>query len=114
MQTDPARVRLQDPGNPDNCPVFALHNIYSEDDTKEWAIAGCRAASIGCVDCKKPLMDAINAEQEVYRQRAQQFEDDPDLVQAIVQEGSDKARAVARETLEDVKEAVGMARRWVK
>ena len=111
MQTDPARVRLQDPGNPDNCPVFALHNIYSEDDTKEWAIAGCRAASIGCVDCKKPLMDAINAEQEVYRQRAQQFEDDPDLVQAIVQEGSDKARAVARETLEDVKEAVGMARR---
>ena len=111
MQTDPARVRLQDPGNPANCPVFALHQIYSDEATCAWASAGCQAASIGCVDCKKPLIDAINEEQAVYRQRAQQFEDDPDLVHAIIQEGSDRARAAARETLEDVKEAVGMGRR---
>ena len=111
MQTDPARVRLQDPGDPANCPVFALHQIYSDEQTCAWASAGCQAASIGCVDCKKPLIDAINEEQAVYRQRAQQFEDDPDLVHAIIQEGSDRARAAARETLEDVKEAVGMGRR---
>ncbi len=110
MQTDPARVRLQDPGEPGNCPVFALHEVYSDEATRTWAAEGCRAASIGCVDCKKPLMRAINEEQEEYRQRAVQFEEDPDLVNAIIQEGSDKARAVARETLEDVKEAIGLVR----
>jgi tryptophanyl-tRNA synthetase len=108
MQTDPARGRRSDPGEPTNCPVFALHEIYSDDDTKAWAAAGCRAASIGCVDCKQPLTDAINAEQAVYIQRAQQFEEDPDLVHAILQEGSDKARTIARETLDDVKEAIGI------
>lgn len=111
MQTDPARVRLTDPGDPRNCPVFALHEVYSENDTLEWAAEGCRSAGIGCIDCKGPLIDAINAEQEIYRQRAQQFEEDPDLVHAIIQEGSDKARAEARETLDDVKEAVGIAHR---
>lgn len=108
MQTDPARVRLTDPGEPDNCPAFALHLVYSDEDVCAWAAKGCRSASIGCVDCKKPLIEAINAEQAVFRERAQQFEEDPDLVQAILQEGSDKARAIARETMEDVKEAVGI------
>ena len=104
-------MRLTDPGDPRNCPVFALHEVYSENETLEWAAEGCRSAGIGCIDCKGPLIDAINAEQEVYRQRAQQFEEDPDLVHAIIQEGSDKARAEARETLDDVKEAVGIAHR---
>lgn len=111
MQTDPARVRLTDPGDPGNCPVFALHEVYSENETLEWCAEGCRTAGIGCIDCKRPLTESINAEQEVYRQRAQQFEEDPDLVHAIIQEGSDKARAEARETLDDVKEAVGIAHR---
>jgi tryptophanyl-tRNA synthetase len=111
MQTDPARARRTDPGNPENCPVFALHEVYSDEDTRAWAAGGCRSASIGCVDCKKPLTDAVNEEQDVMRQRAQQFEEDPDLVHAIIQEGSDKARGIARETLEDVKEAVGIAHR---
>jgi len=111
MQTDPARVRLTDPGEPNNCPVFALHQVYSDEQVCDWAAAGCRSAGIGCVDCKQPLMDAINEEQAVFRQRAQQFEDDPDLVHAILQEGADKARAITRETLEDVKEAVGLNRR---
>ena len=111
MRTDPARVRLQDPGDPANCPVFALHQIYSDDDVRDWATTGCKTAGIGCIECKKPLMDAINAEQGVYRRRAQKFEEDPDLVYAILQEGSDKARAVARETLDDVKEAIGITRR---
>ena len=111
MQTDPARVRLSDPGEPNNCPVFALHEVYSEEDTLEWAANGCRSAGIGCVDCKKPLIDAINEEQAVMRERAEQFIEQPDLVQSIIQEGSEKARAVARETLDDVKEAIGISHR---
>ena len=111
MQTDPARVRLNDPGEPNNCPVYALHEVYSGEDVLTWAAEGCRSAGIGCVDCKQPLMDAINAEQAVLRQRAAQFEDDPDLVHAILQEGAENARAEARETLEDVREAVGISRR---
>ena len=111
MQTDPARARRKDPGDPKNCPVFALHEVYSDDDTREWAAKGCKSAGIGCVDCKRPLIDAVNKEQDVIRQRAQQFEEDPDLVHAIIQEGSDKARTIARETLEDVKEAVGVPHR---
>lgn len=111
MQTDPARVRLSDPGDPENCPVFALHEVYSDEDTREWSTQGCRTAGIGCVECKGPLIEAINKEQGVYRSRAQQFEEEPDLVQSIIQEGSEKARAVARETLEDVKEAIGISHR---
>ena len=111
MQTDPARVRLSDPGEPNNCPVFALHEVYSEEDTLDWAANGCRSAGIGCVDCKKPLIDAINEEQTVMRERAEQFIEQPDLVQSIIQEGSEKARAVARETLDDVKEAIGISHR---
>lgn len=111
MQTDPARVRLTDPGDPENCPVFALHEVYSDEETLKWSTEGCRSAGIGCVECKGPLIEAINKEQGVYRSRAQQFEEEPDLVQSIIQEGSEKARAVARETLEDVKEAIGISHR---
>ena len=111
MQTDPARVRKTDPGNPEQCPVYGLHQVYSETATLEWAAQGCRSASMGCIDCKGPLIDNVNAEQEVIRQRAQQFDEDLDLVNAIIQEGSDKARSIARETLDDVREAVGISHR---
>ena len=70
MTTDPARVRRNDPGDPDRCPVFSLHNIYSDAATKDWATAGCRSAGIGCIDCKKPLIDAILVEQEPMHERA--------------------------------------------
>ena len=92
MQTDPARVRRNDPGNPDICPVFALHEVYSADDVRQWATEGCKSAGIGCVDCKQPLIDAINSEQEIIRQRAVQFEEDSDLVHAVIAEGSERAR----------------------
>ena len=111
MQTDPARVRKTDPGNPEQCPVYGLHQVYSDTATLEWAAQGCRSASMGCIDCKGPLIDNINAEQEIIRQRAQQFDEDLDLVNAIIQEGSDKARSIARETLDDVREAVGISHR---
>jgi tryptophanyl-tRNA synthetase len=111
MMTDPARARRDDPGDPANCPVFALHEIYSDQETRGWVSEGCTTAGIGCIDCKKPLIDAINAEQEAMRERAQPFEDDRDLVHSILVEGSEKARDVARETLDDVRAAIGLAHR---
>ncbi|MCY4014758.1 MAG: tryptophan--tRNA ligase [Gammaproteobacteria bacterium] len=110
MVTDPARVRRSDPGDPDKCPVYALHAVYSNDDVKTWAADGCRRASIGCIDCKGPLIDAINREQVPIIERAKQFQD-PDVVRTILLEGSEKARAEARETIDDVKAAVGMGQR---
>lgn len=111
MKTDPARVRRSDPGNPDVCPVYELHRIYSDDTTLSWAAEGCRSAGIGCLDCKKPLIDAVNAERVQIRERAQQFEQDPDLVQSILVEGAERARDVARDTLEEVRAAIGIARK---
>ena len=111
MMTDPARVRLKDPGNPSNCPVYDLHEVYSSEDIKSWVRNGCTTAGIGCIDCKKPLIDSINTEQKVMIERAQQFEENPDLVQSIIREGSEQARLVARETLEEVKESIGISHR---
>jgi len=111
MKTDPARVRRTDPGNPDICPVYDLHRIYSDEETLAWAAEGCRSAGIGCLDCKQPVIDAVNAEQAVMRDRARQFEEDPDLVQSILLEGAEKARDVARETLDDVRAAIGISHR---
>ena len=111
MQTDPARVRKTDPGDPERCPVFGLHQVYSDEATLQWAAQGCRSASMGCIDCKGPLIGSVNAEQEIIRQRAQQFDEDPDLVNTIIQEGSEKARSIARETLDDVREAIGISHR---
>ena len=111
MQTDPQRVRRDDPGDPSKCPVFELHEIYSEKDVRQWASDGCRNAGIGCVDCKGPLIDAINKEQAPFIERAEQFENNHDLVRSIVIEGSEAARDVARETLEDVRSAIGISYR---
>lgn len=111
MKTDPARVRRSDPGEPARCPVFDLHQIYTPEDIREQLASGCRSAGIGCVDCKRPLIDAINAEQAVMRERARPFQDDPDLVRAILVEGAERAREVARETLDDVRGAIGIAHR---
>lgn len=111
MQTDPQRVRRTDPGEPSNCPVYAMHEIYSAEDTLSWAAEGCRSAGIGCVDCKKPLIDAINEEQATMRERARQYEEQPDLVRTILQEGAERARDVAKDTLEDVRAAIGISHR---
>jgi len=111
MQTDPARVRLTDAGNPEVCPVFALHEIYSEADTLRWVGEGCRSAGIGCIECKGPLIDNINAEQAVLRERGKQYDEQPDLVHSILQEGSERARDVAKETLEDVRASIGISYR---
>ena len=110
MPTDPARVRRTDPGNPDNCPVWQLHQVYSDDTVRAWAKAGCLSAGIGCIECKQPVIDAVLKEQQVFFERAQPYLDDPSLVKNIVADGCDKARKVAQETMRDVREAVGLAK----
>jgi tryptophanyl-tRNA synthetase len=106
MQTDPARVRRSDPGDPEKCPVWSLHQVYSDEPTRNWASAGCKSAGIGCLECKKPLIDRIVAESATMRERAAPYEDNPDLVRAILTEGSEKAREAARETLDEVRSAM--------
>jgi tryptophanyl-tRNA synthetase len=111
MQTDPARVRRSDPGDPDKCPVWDLHKLYSSADTQAWVQKGCRTAGIGCLECKKPLIDRIVEDIVAMRQRAQEYEDSPDLVRGIIAEGCEKARSVASQTLADVKQAMGLTYR---
>ena len=108
MPTDPARVRRTDPGNPANCPLWQFHQVYSDQATKDWAQKGCQSASIGCLDCKQPVIDAILREQQPMFERAQQYLDDPSLLRSIIADGSDKARKVAQETMRDVREAMGL------
>ncbi|HEY7929640.1 MAG TPA: tryptophan--tRNA ligase [Steroidobacteraceae bacterium] len=106
MQTDPARVRRTDPGDPDKCPVFELHRIYSDEATQSWAAQGCRSAGIGCLDCKKPLVDRIVEEVGGMRKRALEFQDNPEIVNNLLTEGAEKAREAARATLDEVRRAM--------
>ena len=108
MPTDTNRVRRNDPGDPERCPVWQLHLVYSSEDTREWVQQGCRTAGIGCVDCKGPLIDAVLAEQAPIRERAAEYRDNPQWVRTVLNEGSEKARDVARDTLEEVRRAMGL------
>jgi len=109
MPTDPARVRRTDAGSPEKCPVWQLHLVYSDDDTRAWADKGCRSAGIGCLECKQPVIDAIIREQEPMRERAQVYLDDPTLLRNIAADGCDRARKAAQETMREVREAMGLA-----
>lgn len=111
MQTDPARVRLTDPGDPDKCPVWQFHEVYSADDVKSWVKQGCTTAGIGCLECKQPLIDSVIKETTEFKENAKEYEENPELVRNIIAEGSDKARGVAKETMEDVREAMGLSYR---
>ena len=108
MQTDPQRVRRTDPGDPDKCPVWQFHLVYSDETTKNWVQQGCRSASIGCLECKQPVIDAVLKEQEPMRERAQIYLDDPQLVRNIIADGCEKARKLAQETMRDVRESMGL------
>lgn len=110
MPTDPARIRLTDAGDPEKCPVWQLHQTYSDDKTKEWVVEGCTSAGIGCLECKKPVIDSIVAELEPIQKEAAQYEKDPDLVKSIIAEGCETAREAAKETLADVREAMGLGK----
>jgi tryptophanyl-tRNA synthetase len=108
MPTDPARVRRTDPGNPANCPVWQLHQVYSDDATRQWVTAGCTSAGIGCLECKQPVIDAVLAELAPIRERAKYYEDNPDQVRNILADGCEKAQELARDTMRDVREAMGL------
>ena len=108
MPTDPARVRKTDAGDPEKCPVWAFHQIYSDAPTCAWVQDSCKNAKIGCLECKQPVIESVLREQQPLLERAQVYVDDPTLVRSIIADGSDKARKMAQETMRDVREVMGL------
>jgi tryptophanyl-tRNA synthetase len=111
MPTDPARVRRTDAGDPNKCPVWQLHQVYSDDAVKSWVMEGCTSAGIGCLDCKQPVVDAVLNELRPIQERVAEFSNDPERVRNILAEGSEAARSVARATLDEVRQAMGLSYR---
>jgi tryptophanyl-tRNA synthetase len=110
MPTDPARMRRTDPGSPEKCPVWQFHEVYSSETVREWVKNGCRSAGIGCIECKQPVIDAVLSELAPIQARAREFEESPDVVRNILARGCEKARDLARETMRDVRESLGLPR----
>ncbi|MCY7316292.1 MAG: tryptophan--tRNA ligase [Rubrivivax sp.] len=108
MVTDPARVRRIDPGDPQKCPVWQFHRVYSDQATQDWVVQGCTTAGIGCLDCKQPVIDAVIREQQPWRERAESYLSNPKQVHWIVEMGTERARTVARQTMKDVRSAMGL------
>jgi tryptophanyl-tRNA synthetase len=109
MQTDPARIRRGDPGDPAKCPVWQFHLVYSNDTVRDWVQHGCKSAGIGCLECKQPVIEAVLAEQQPMHERARMYEEDPTLVRNIIADGCEKADKLAQETMRDVREAMGLS-----
>lgn len=108
MPTDPARVKRTDPGDPEKCPVWQLHKVYSSSEVKGWVKAGCASAAIGCIDCKRPIVDAIKQELQPIQEAIKDYETDMGSVKRIVAEGSDAARDEAIKNLSTVREVMGL------
>ncbi len=108
MPTDPARIKLADPGDPKKCPVWQLHNVYSDKQVCDWVVEGCTGAKMGCVECKQPVIDAMKSEILPIQERIAKYQADPDLIKQIIYEGSEKARGVAKETMAEVRESMGI------
>ena len=108
MPTDPARVKLTDPGDPSKCPVWQLHEVYSSQETLDWVVEGCTKAKMGCIECKTPLIKSVNDELGPMQERIAKYQSDPNLIQEIIFEGSERARSVAKETMEEVRDAMGL------
>ncbi len=108
MPTDPARVRRNDPGDPQKCPVWPFHEVYSDDKTRKWVQEGCKSAAIGCLDCKKPVIEAVLAELEPMQKRAAEYSADPSMVKNIIDDGCKRAALVAEETMTEVREVMGL------
>ena len=106
MVTDPARKRRQDPGNPEVCGIYYLHKVYSTPDTVAWVDQNCRTAGIGCVDCKRKLLEKLAPDQERLRERREALLARPKDLDDIVQLGTRKAREVAERTMEQVRAAM--------
>jgi tryptophanyl-tRNA synthetase len=108
MTTDPARVRRTDPGTPEKCPVWDLHKLYSSDETRAWVQQGCTTAGIGCLDCKKPVMEKICADATAMRERAAPYLNNPGRVREILDAGAARARTTADETMQVVRSAMNL------
>lgn len=108
MPTDPARVRRTDPGDPEKCPVWQFHLVYSNDQVRDWVQQSCRSAGIGCLECKQPVIDGVLAELMPIQQRAQEYAAQPELLRNIINDGCERARDVAHETLEEVRHAMSL------
>ena len=108
MPTDPARIKLTDAGDPNKCPVWQMHQIYSPDETLSWVKEGCTEAKIGCIDCKKPIVESINLELEPIQEEIMKYDASPNLIQEIIFEGSERARIVAKTTMDEVRDAMGI------
>jgi tryptophanyl-tRNA synthetase len=109
MPTDPARMRRTDPGDPAKCPVWGLHEVYSNDETRDWVRQGCTTAGIGCLDCKQPVIDAMLRELEPIRERALALQEDPTAVRNVIADGCERARKLAQDTMRDVRDAMGLS-----
>ncbi len=108
MPTDPARIKLTDAGDPNKCPVWQLHEIYSDSQTRDWVVDGCTKAKMGCVECKQPVIKAIQLELMPMQENIAKYQADPDLIKQIIHEGSQKARGVAKETMKEVRDSMGI------
>jgi len=108
MPTDPARIKLSDPGDPNKCPVWQMHQIYSPQDTLDWVVEGCTNAKIGCIECKGPVIDSVISELGPMQERIAKYQSNPNLIQEIIFDGSERARSVAKNTLEEVRDAMGI------
>ena len=108
MPTDPARIKLSDPGDPNKCPVWQMHQIYSPEDTLDWVVEGCTKAKIGCIECKRPVIDSVISELGPIQERIAKYQSNPNLIQEIIFDGSERARSVAKNTLEEVRDAMGI------
>lgn len=108
MPTDPARVKRSDPGEPEKCPVWQFHKVYSDENTKQWVLTGCRSAGIGCLECKQPVIDAICTELKPIQEAAKEYENNPNLLKQIVDEGAAAARDEAQKTMTEVRGAMGL------
>jgi tryptophanyl-tRNA synthetase len=111
MPTDPARARRTDPGNPEKCPVWEFHKVYSDETTRDWVWKGCTTAGIGCLECKQPVIESVLKELKPIRDRALEIEANPGMVRSIINQGCDAARDVARDTMEEVRQAMGLSYR---
>jgi tryptophanyl-tRNA synthetase len=111
MPTDPARVRRNDPGDPEKCPVWKLHLVYSSEEIKSMVVEGCTTASIGCIDCKQYIADAIIDELKPIQRRVKDYLDDLSGVDSIINDGCEAARDVAQDTIEEVRKVMGLTTR---
>jgi tryptophanyl-tRNA synthetase len=109
MVTDPQRARKSDPGNPDICNVFEFHKLYTNADTQARIYKECRNAEIGCVDCKKIMAENLLADLTPIHEKRAYYDDRPELVTEIIEAGCEKATRIARETMQEVRSAIGLS-----